>query len=420
MGHKNEANLMLSPYRVLDLTDDKGFLCGKILGDLGADVIKVEPPGGDPSRNIGPFYHDICDPEKSLYWFAYNSNKRGITLNIHAREGKEIFNKLVKNAHFVIESFAPGYMDKIDLGYSVLSQINPRIIMTSISPFGQDGPYRDYKASDMVVWAMGGTMSLMGDPDRPPVRISFPQACLHGGATAAMGTMVAHYYREMTGKGQQVDVSILESVVWTLLQLRFHWEFEKVNPQRFGAFRIGASMGTKQQLVWRCKDGYACFLQVGGLIGVHTNRSLVEWMDSEGMASDYLRKKDWRAMDMATVTQEELDLFGKSIAQFFMTHTKAELYQGALERRIMFYPVATIADIVEDPQLRAGHFWEQVEHPELGSTITYPGPFVKTSETRLSIRHRAPLVGEHNYEVFGEELGFSSKEMDALKQSGII
>ena len=147
MDKQEKTEYMLAPYRVLDLTDEKGFLCGKILGDLGADVIKVERPGGDPGRTNGPFYHDIPDPEKSLYWFAHNNNKRSITLNIETVDGRELFEKLVGKADIVIESFAPGYMDELGLGYSALSQTKKQVVMTSITPFGQDGPYRNYKVS---------------------------------------------------------------------------------------------------------------------------------------------------------------------------------------------------------------------------------------------------------------------------------
>ena len=196
-----QKDKMLSPYRVLDLTDEKGMLCGKILGDLGADVIKIEKPGGDLARNIGPFYHDIPDPEKSLFWFGYNTNKRGITLNINTADGKEIFGNLVKMADFVIESFPPGFMDELALGYSSLREINPRIILTSITPFGQTGPRKDYKASDIVSLALGGFMSLTGDVDRAPLRISVEQACCHAGAQAAVASLIAHYDRELTGEG---------------------------------------------------------------------------------------------------------------------------------------------------------------------------------------------------------------------------
>ncbi|MFA4837199.1 MAG: CoA transferase, partial [Dehalococcoidia bacterium] len=153
----------LSSYRVLDLTDEKGYLCGRILGDLGADVIKIEPPQGDPGRNIGPFYKDMSDPEKSLLWFSYNYNKRGITLDLTKGAGKEILKKLVKNADFLIESFPPGYLDGLGLGYEDLCEINERLVFTSITPFGQSGPYRDYKGPDLIGMALGGYLYLTGD-----------------------------------------------------------------------------------------------------------------------------------------------------------------------------------------------------------------------------------------------------------------
>ena len=185
MDQKREITSLLPKIRVLDLTDEKGFLCGKILGDLGADVIKIEKPGGDPSRRIGAFYHDIPDPEKSLYWFAYNNNKRGITLSIETRRGQDIYKELIRNADIIIESFPPGYMDQLGLGYSMCSEMNPRLIMISITPFGQTGPYRDYKGCDIVCMAMSGFMYICGDGDKPPVRAIAPQAYLNAAADGA-------------------------------------------------------------------------------------------------------------------------------------------------------------------------------------------------------------------------------------------
>ena len=196
---------MLSCYRVLDLTDEKGFLCGKSLGDFGADVIKIEKPGGDPGRSIGPFYHDSPEPEKSLYWFAFNANKRGITLDIETADGREIFKRLVRTADVVIESFKPGYLDGLGLGYQVLSSINPAVILTSISGFGQKGPYRDFNDRDLAVWALSGYMYITGEPDRPPLAPSYPHAHLVGAMNGAVGTMVALCQRRLTGHGQQVD-----------------------------------------------------------------------------------------------------------------------------------------------------------------------------------------------------------------------
>ena len=171
---------LLQSLRVLDITDEKGLLAGRVLADMGADVVKVEKPGGDNARTIGPFYHNIPDKEKSLFWFAHNLNKRSITLNIETRDGQQIFKDLAAKADVVIESFQPGYLDKIGLGYDSLEDINPGIIMASITPFGQTGPYRDYAASDIVIMAMSGHLYLSGDPDRPPVRFGVPQSSLKG------------------------------------------------------------------------------------------------------------------------------------------------------------------------------------------------------------------------------------------------
>ncbi|MFQ5827297.1 MAG: CaiB/BaiF CoA transferase family protein, partial [Dehalococcoidia bacterium] len=399
---------MLGPYRALDLTDERGYFCGKVLADLGADVIKIEPPGGDPSRNIGPFYHDIPEPEKSLFWFAYNQGKRGITLNLEAGEGREIFRRLAPEADLVIESFAPGYMDGLGLGYPDLREINPAIIVTSITPFGQGGPYRDYRAPDMVGMALGGLMYLCGDADRPPVRLSAPQAYLHAGGEAAVASLIALYHRTRTGEGQRVDVSMQQSVVNTTMNSRPFRELCGTVLTRQGPYRSGLSSGAVQRQTWPCKDGAVTFVIMGGAGGAKTNRALVEWMDGEGMADDSLKNMDWDNFDMATASQEFHDHVDDLIGRFFRSHTKAELYEGARTRRIMLYPVATIEDTADSPQLAARDFWVEVEHPELGRTITYPGPFVWASQTPLHPGRRAPLIGAHNEEVYCRELGLPS------------
>ena len=201
----------LSPYRVLDLTDEKGLLCGKILADYGADVIKVEPPDGSSARKLGPFYNETPDPERSLLWFAYNANKRGITLDLEREDGRELFKKLVTTADIVLESFSPGYMKDQGLGYDDLCNIKSDLVLTSLTPFGQHGPYQDFQGSDLVGWSMGGFTYLTGDQDRPPIQISFPQAYVTGASEAAVGTMVALYHRDISGEGQHVDVSIQAS-----------------------------------------------------------------------------------------------------------------------------------------------------------------------------------------------------------------
>jgi crotonobetainyl-CoA:carnitine CoA-transferase CaiB-like acyl-CoA transferase len=410
---EDKTEAMLSPYRVLDLADEKGIQCGKLLGDLGADVIKVERPGGDPARNLGPFYHDEVNPEKSLYWFAYNASKRGITLNLETAEGQDIFKRLVKSADFIVESFAPGYMDKIGLGYSTLAKIKPDIIMVAISPFGQTGPYRDLKYSDLVMRALGGRLYAVGDYDRPPTRISHhSQIYLQAGLEGAMAAVMALYHRHMTGEGQYIDLSIQAALVQTS---DIAWDVRKsVGP------RGGQVTTLNIPRVWKCKDGIVNWAFMPSGMNPERNLDFVRWMDSVGMADDYLKNFDWSKFDYSTLTQETIDRMAEPTAKFFAAQTKVELLEGAVKHRVFFYPQFTTSDLLKSDQLKAREYWVDVEHPELGTKIRYPGPFAKLSETPIQITRRAPLIGEHNEEIYVKELGMSHKEMQTLKKAEVI
>lgn len=420
----NKEEGLLSSYRVIDLSDEKGFLCGKILGDFGADVIKIEPPRGDPARSIGPFYKDVPHPEKSLYWLALNTSKRGITLNIETADGREIFKRLVKTADFVVESFEPGYMDSLGLGYLALEKINSNIIMTSITPFGSTGPYAHYKASDMVLWAMGGFMYTCGEPSEPPYRVSIPQSYLQGSLHAAMGSMIALYHREVTGKGQHVDISIQEANLFFTEEAMPVWDLWRVNWERGGP---GASLPRPElgplwlRLLWPCKDGYVNIFLVGGAQAglVRSSAALVAMANQEGMA-EKLKDYDWSTHDASRISQEERSQIEESIIAFLGTKTKQELYDAALEKGIVLAPLNTIKDIVESPQLAAREYFIEVQHPALGDTITYPGAPVKLSEVPWRISRRAPFIGEHNEEIYEKELGLTKEELGRLKAAKVI
>ena len=419
----NGQESFLSPYRVLDLTDEKGVYCGRVLGDLGADVIKIEPPGGDPSRKIGPFYHDIPDPEKSLYWFAYNANKRGITLNIESTDGKEIFKRLVKQSDFIIESFPPGYMESIGLGYDALSEINPRIVLTSITPFGQTGPWRDYKGSDIALWALSSYMYVVGDKDRSPVQFGFPQSFLNAGLEAAAGTMVAHHHRQLTGEGQWVDVSAHQALIIVNLQNQQYWTLSKIIPKRAGpCIERSAATWTHQRRTWQCKDGFICFIIMAGQTGAPSNIALTDWMERDGLAPERMKQMDWAKFGPSAegMTAEDYEQITNALTVFFKTHTKAELYEEGAKNRILAYPCSTIEDLRSDPQLVARDFWTEVKHPELNDTLVYPRPCMLSSETPFQIRRRAPLIGEHNEEIYTGELAFTREELILLKSGGVI
>ena len=413
MDEDNKTEGMLSPYRVLDLADEKGLLCGKLFADLGADVIKVERPGGDATRNLGPFYHDEVDPEKSLFWFAYNAGKRGITLDIGSSRGREILKKLVLGADILVESFSPGYMDSSGLGYSTLAKLHPGFIMVSISPFGQTGPYRDFKGPDIVVWAMGGRMYAVGDADRPPVRISHhSQAYLQAGLDSAMAAMMALYHRQVTGEGQYIDLSIQAAAAQTGSPA---WDLRQIVAQR-----IRQSGNVLVPRMYPCKDGMVAWTYMPATFEPWRNASFISWLDREGFATDFLKKYDWTKLDYLLITQEEMDQIAEPTARFFASHTKEELLEGAVKHRIMFYPHFTADNILASEQLAARDFWDMVPYPELGRELKYPGAFALTTETHIGVSRRAPLIGEHNREVYEKELGMKPEELEKLKQAGVI
>ena len=409
----------MNGWRALDLTDEKGFLCGKILADLGVDVIKVEKPGGDPSRNSPPYYHDIKDPEKSLYWFSYNCNKRSITLNFETDKGRDLFRRLVNKADFLIESYPPGYLADYKLNFEELEKLNPHLVMTSITPFGQDGPYAKFKGSDIIVQAMGTVLSLYGDADRAPVRMSIPQAYMHAGADAAEGTMIAHYYRKLTGIGQHVDVSAMESAIRSIHYFLALWDGWRVDQPRVGSLSINS--GLKCPVIWECLDGFVVYGLTGGLMGARSNRALTEWMKSENKAPDFMVNKDWENWDWFKTTQSELDLYVQAISHFIKGHTKVELEGGAVNRGLMLAIVADSSEVVNSRQLKSRNFWKEVDHPELGEKIIYPGAFAKfiPEPVQQSWVH-APVIGENNSEVYSNELGLSEEEINILKSSGTI
>jgi crotonobetainyl-CoA:carnitine CoA-transferase CaiB-like acyl-CoA transferase len=413
--------MLLAPYRVLDLTGPLGFLTGKIFGDLGADVIKIEPPGGDAARRLPPFLKNGNGSAQSLYWLAYNANKRGITLNLQSEKGRNLFYQLARESDFIVESSSPATLEQLGFAYERLQRQNPGLILVSISPFGQEGPYKDLLGSDLEIMALSGAMSLAGEKDGEPMRVSVPQAPMWVGAEAAMGALTALAYRSATGKGQRVDVSAQVAVMAALAHAPAFWDLNRVNPERAGIFVTGRSVNTaKMRVMWPCKDGWINFIIYGGAAGRHTNQQLTAWMDQKGMAPDWLKQIDWSSFAVTSITQAEVDRLETPIVEFFSALTKEEFLKGAIERQMLGYPVATVEDIDNDEQIRAREFWQDVTDPESGITLKYPGAFAVINGERLKIRRPAPRVGAHNQEVYGDQLGFSDNEIAQLESAGVI
>jgi benzylsuccinate CoA-transferase BbsE subunit len=412
----------LPPIRILDLTEGGCMLGGKLFSDVGADVIKVEPPGGSVSR-MQPFYKNIPDPEKSLFWFAYNTNKRGVTLNLQKPEGRELFKALTVKADIVLESSAAGYMDGIELGYDDISAVNPDIIYASITPFGQTGPKAHYVATDLTSVASSGFLNACGDPDRAPVWIGCPQSSQYAGCEAAIGSMVAYLHRLNTGEGQFVDVSMQEANMSANMNTLQMWDMNKVEFNRVGPYSYVASTGVKQPIYFPCKDGFVMILALGGNPPyVPSSEKLVKWMDEERMAPEWLKKLNWWVDYNASVlTQELADKVGKAITAFTLTKTKDQLYnEGAFERQILVAGVSNTQDITEDIQLRARNFWINIAHPELEGYVPYCGPFTPMTESPMEIKRRAPLIGEHNREIYIHELGLTQKQFAEFRKKGVI
>ncbi len=409
---------MLSGLRALDLTSEPGFFCGKILAQFGVDVIKIERPGGDPARNFGPFYHDVPEPEESLYWFAFNDSKRGITLNIETREGQDIFKKLAKNADFLLESFPVGYMDRLGLGYKDLSKINPGLIMTSITPFGQTGPYKNYKATDLVAMAMGGIMSLTGEPGGVPCRLSPNHAYCLGGTNAALATMIAYYYRTWSGEGQHIDVSLSECAVReNYSEVPTSWEFRHYNAGRHGDIMFRYNVNTRT--IWPCRDGHVTWTLFGGTIGASENKQLTKWLEEEGLLGD-LKDIDWDEFGFDGITQEKIDRIEKPVFELLQRHTKKEIEDESLKRGLRISAVNDVRDLYENTQLEFRKYWKAIEHPELSDSVPYAGHLFLSNETKTEPRHRAPLIGEHNQEIYEGELGLDGATMADLKEKGVI
>ncbi len=433
--NKQKKNVRaLDDIRVLDLSGSLGLYCTKLLADLGADVIRIEPPGGDQTRHIGPFYHDEPNPEKSLYFYHYNTNKRSITLDIRTSDGQEILKKLIPAADIVVETFAPGYLDSIGLGYPILEQLNPKIILVSITGFGQTGPYKEFEASDIVGLATGGLLYTMGFPEDPPTSLGASQGYHMASANAAIGTLMALYNRDFTGEGQWVDVAMQGAVLrMTERAPLIYW--------LTGAYRQRSGLEYYRGMrdIFPCKDGRIVCSALGGS-GADV---MLDWMASEGMAADlrdgkydvvlaimttgspYGKGSQQRVrIDVGTAKLQDFPEEVRHIEEvweaFLMTHTKEELFTGAQNRGVKLMPLNDAKDIVEDIGLKERSYFVDVEHPELGETLRYPGAPYRFSETLWQISKRAPQCGEHNIDIYEKELGFTKEQLSILKAANVI
>jgi crotonobetainyl-CoA:carnitine CoA-transferase CaiB-like acyl-CoA transferase len=402
---------MLSPYRVIDLSDERGQLCGQILGDLGADVILVEPPGGSRARVRGPFYQNLAHPNRSLHFWAFNRNKRAITLDLDKIDERLRLKQLAAGADFLVESADPGYLAERGLGYADLAALNQGLIYISISAFGQNGPKAGNAAADLTLVAAGGPMMLQGDDDRPPVRIVVPQAYLHASADAAAAALIAHHQRLHSGLGQHVDVSAQEAVSLAAFSQPLVPAIGATPTKRMsGGVKAGRLIARQ---VWPARDGYVVLvLWFGPALALPMQR-LMQCIFEHGFCDEAMRDRDWLTYDArllsGEVPAEEYEALKEIVERFTRSLTKAELLKLALERALLIAPVATVEEVVKSPQLAAREYWHALDHPELNAAISYPGPFARFSETPITYRRRPPTIAEHNREILGEAPHFVAR-----------
>ena len=401
--------VLLPPYRVLDLTGPEGVFWGKLLADYGAEVIKVEPPTGDVTRQSPPFISDVPGIERSSYFLFYNTNKKSVTVDLETSEGQVVFKKLAASADVLIESFPVNYMQSLGLDYDSLRQVNPGLIMASITPFGQTGPWKDYKSTDLISLAASGFMQITGDPDGPPLRQGNEQSHFPGAQHAATAIMGALFYRDMQdGRGQYIDVSMQEAMItyYTDAHPALAYIQRGENVTR---------VGTNSTLViplgaYPSKDGWIS----AGIITPREWENLSNWM-FEVTGNEEILNEDYKGGNQDRAPYN--DIITALVIDFTTRFTSEELFHQGQERNLVFIPVNTVSDLLVDPQLDASNFWFDIDHADAGN-LKYPlGVF--DSEEVTPTTNPAPYLGQDNEVIFGE-LGLDEAELASLRTRGVI
>jgi crotonobetainyl-CoA:carnitine CoA-transferase CaiB-like acyl-CoA transferase/predicted RNase H-like HicB family nuclease len=423
----------LDDIRVLDLAGETGVYCTKLLADLGADVIRIEPPEGDPLRDVGPFWHDVEAADRSLAFLHLNTNKRSISLDFTKPEGRALFEKLVATADVVVETHEPGTLDAMGLGYDGLSKIKSGIILTSITGFGQTGPHARWKWSDIVAVGMSGMMTLAGDKEDPPNRPYGNQGYICASINGAAGTLMALYHRDVTGEGQHVDVSMQESLSINQETAMMTYDMNQRVAQRTGARGI-IPIDIPGIGIYEALDG-----QVFAYLGTPGGAPwtvMLDWMNREGKAEDLNEEPNItmiRSLNLAFLTGlvREPEKLGERVkvlghmygvfSRFIASLPKQYIYEEAQKQRLMIGIVSTPEDLAKNPQLTARSWYQDLPHDNLdGATVRLAGPPYRLSATPWRLARRAPLPGEHNTDVYLDELGLGRDEFDRLHKEKVI
>jgi len=407
-----QKNSPLSDVKVLDFTGELGPYAAKMYAGLGAEVIHLEPITGDPLRKKRPFYKEEEDNmEASLQFLYYNGNKKSLVVDLNKEEGKQIFLRLIESIDIFMESCVPGYLDSLGLSYERLKGINPKLVQTSITPYGSSGPYEDYPGSDLTCSAMGGFLYLAGVGNDKPVRACDNQAYRMAEAYASVGSSIALLHARRTGQGQFVDVSAMESVGMALENAAQYWDLE-------GVIRRGRGKEAGVGTIHPCKDGYIVVAATMGKNKIMWGM-FAKWMKNENV-EEWEVFEDPRWIDPSYRESEEgYATFCRIFQRFTMKNDKAYLYEKGQAHRVALTPLNNGKDLLENQQLRYRKFWQTIEHENLGGEITYPGAPYEFGEMEWSFGLPAPKFGEHTVQIL-EELNYSKDEIEAFSKEGII
>ena len=414
---------VLGGVRVLEVCGEIGAWCGKMLGDMGADVIKVESPMGNPTRRYEPFYQNEPGPNHSLYFWHYNTSKRGITLDLAQDRGREVFERLIATADVLVDGAPAGHLASLGLGYSDVRRVSPSIVMASITPFGQDGPYSDYAATDLTAMAFGGPVWSSGydDHEIPPVRGGGNQAYHTVCHYAVIGIMIALIHRQFTGVGQFIDANMHASLNVGTEAGSYGWLVAKATVQRQTGRH--ASVVPTSQSQFLCKDGR--YINAGMAARTEAQwQVMLEWFREEGLIEglgEYLRFPDRAAVRRGDpYAKEQSRRVASAVQQLADKNDAHYLFTRAQELGFQWGIINAPEDVLADAHFQARGFPTEVEHPDLGESFIYAGAPYKLPESPWSIQRRAPLLGEHNEEIYVGEMGMSRDEVVALKSEGII
>ena len=381
--------------------------CTKLMADLGAEVIKIEEPGtGDESRQYGPFPKDTPHPEKSGLFLYLNTNKKGITLNVKTHEGQKIFKELIKEADILVENNPPKQISELGFEYETLKEFNPRLVMTSITSFGQTGPYRDYKAYALNTAGIGGQTTRTGELEREPITPPLSQSHYQSGAMAATATFGALFAQMSSGKGQYVDIS--ETDVWATIH-HGHGVHLGIFEGRKSIRAGHRTISVYPWCVLPCKDGYMCLIAIQGY---QWKRFLEAMGNPEWMHDERFRNR----IVMAFQHADEADALVKAL---LINYTKEELFDICRRDQITFAPVRDIAEVANDPHFKARDYFVEIEREHIGS-LKYPGAPYQLSDTPWQLESPAPTLGEHNEEVYCNQLGYSKDDLEKMRKEGII